>query len=117
MRIGIVGSRGYQNSQAIKDFIMNLPNDTVIISGGARGADSLAEYWAYVKQLKTLIIKPNWRANGKKAGFLRNTTIVENSDEIVAFWDGRSRGTLDTINKARSVGKKVTIIGLNPVSK
>jgi len=111
MRVGIVGSRNYPNLIDVEIWFKNniTPND-IIISGGARGVDSKAEILAYNLNISSLIIKPDWKANGMKAGFLRNTTIVENSDKLVAFWDGKSRGTKDSIDKARRKGIPVEII-------
>jgi len=51
-------------------------------------------------------VGPIW----KKAGFLRNTTIIENAEVVVAFWDGRSRGARDSIGKANKLKKDTFII-------
>lgn len=100
MRIAIVGSRNWEQWFLISDFIETLPPDTVIISGGAKGADSIAEKWAHEYGLTTEIYLPDWDKYGKSAGFLRNTEIVAHADMVVAFWDGQSKGTLNTIEQA-----------------
>jgi hypothetical protein len=56
-----------------------------------------------------IIIKPDWSI-GKRAGYLRNTDIITQSDMVIALWNGRSRGTLDSINKANALNKKVFIV-------
>jgi hypothetical protein len=55
-------------------------------------------------------VAADWTRHGKVAGFLRNTTIVESADVVVAFWGERSRGTGNTVAKARAAGKKVLVI-------
>jgi hypothetical protein len=54
--------------------------------------------------------KPAWDTEGKCAGLNRNTTIVRDSDVVIAFWDGKSTGTLDTIEKAKALGKPVGVV-------
>ena len=79
-----------------------------LISGGARGADRLAERFADEHNLKKIIHKPDWNKCGRAAGFMRNAKIIADSDVLVAFWDGKSRGTKDSIEKARK--KNITVI-------
>lgn len=112
MNIGVVGSREFPLGQKhlIVDFINSLPEDTLVVSGGAKGVDTWAVESAVANNLKWLIFWPDWDKYGKRAGFIRNQKIVDASDEIVAFWDGVSRGTMNTVRRAREAGKKVTII-------
>ena len=109
MKLGIVGSRTFNDYDKLKQVLSEkLP--FVLISGGAEGADSLAERFADENKLEKVIHLPNWNGEGKAAGFIRNARIVEDCDELVAFWDGVSRGTRDTIRKARKKGILVTIV-------
>jgi len=110
MRVAIVGSRGYSRSDKVREYVLALPSDTVVVSGGAAGVDSVAEITARKAGLKVDIYLPNWATLGRSAGFQRNVTIVENCDRVVAFWDGYSKGTSHTINLAHMAGKEVTII-------
>jgi len=110
--IAIVGSRDFNDYDALVKFIkekINLKDVESVISGGARGADSLAERFAYNFKFKTIIFKPDWNKHGKKAGFLRNILIIENADVVFAFWDGESRGTLLSINLAKEQNKKLYV--------
>lgn len=112
MKLAIVGSRSFTDYDKLKAELNKLPlihEVTEIVSGGARGVDKLAESYAYEYKLKMTVFKPNWDI-GKHAGFLRNTTIIQNSDAVVAFWDGKSTGTKDSIDKATKAGKPVLII-------
>lgn len=109
-RVGIVGSRNFTRLDVVAKYVSTLPPGTTVVSGGARGVDREAAIAAIRAGLLIDIYKANWDLHGSRAGFLRNTTIVEKSDRIVAFWDGESRGTKDTIDKARQAGKLVEIV-------
>lgn len=99
-RVAIVGSRGYPSPTPIEAFVARLPKDTIIVSGGARGVDSWAETAVGAAGLATRVHRADWDGLGRKAGPLRNAAIVADCDEVVAFWDGRSRGTLNTAIQA-----------------
>lgn len=111
MKYGVVGSRGFSNYDVMARALDNLglTSADTIVSGGAYGADALAEKYANAKGLATLIFKADWQKHGKKAGILRNQDIVDNSDVVIAFWDGVSRGTNNTINRTITAGKKLFI--------
>jgi len=114
-RIAIVGSRHYPRSDLVAAFVASLPADAVVVSGGAAGIDSFAEGAATARGLSTLIFRADWDGLGRKAGPIRNGQIVVASDEIVAFWDTRSRGTLHTIVTALEQRKPVRIFDANGV--
>ena len=84
-----------------------------IVSGGAKGADTLAEKFALENHLEMIVFKPDWKKFGKRAGFLRNTIIIENATIVFAFWDGKSNGTKDSIDKAEKLNKKVIVTIFN----
>jgi hypothetical protein len=112
MKVAIIGSRGFTDYELIKKTLKPL-GITLIISGGAAGADTLGEKYANENGIETLIFKPDWKTHGKIAGFLRNTQIVEASELVIGFWDGTSKGTKDSLDKANKLGKKVLIINTN----
>lgn len=111
MKIAIVGSRDYQHLERVHQYIRDcLVHEDVIISGGAKGVDTYAaEYGRYVL-LDVVVFYPEWSKYGKAAGMIRNQAIVDAADKVVAFWNGKSKGTADTIAKARKAGKPVEII-------
>jgi len=110
-KVAIVGSRNFSDYLLLKATLDKLDFvPTEIISGGAIGADSLGERYAKEHNIVTNIFLPNWAEHGKKAGFLRNSDIVEASDLVIAFWDSESKGTLDSINKAKKLGKDVQVV-------
>lgn len=108
MKIAIVGSRDFDRLDLVVDYVKNLPPGTVVVSGGARGVDRVAANTATSCGFPVVEYRADWTL-GKGAGFARNTMIVEQADRVVAFWDGQSRGTLDTINKARQAGRPVQV--------
>lgn len=117
MKLGIVGSRSFTDYEYFKECMRQFEKYEIscIISGGAIGADSLAEKYAFENEIPAKIFKPNYNLHGRKAPMLRNTTIVENSDMVVAFWDGVSGGTQDSINKARKLKKAVIIFRVDGI--
>jgi hypothetical protein len=110
MKIAIVGSRDYHDPSAVQACVSSLPPDTIVVSGGARGVDSWAERAARARGLAVEIHPANWDAYGKRAGFVRNYEIIKSADRVVAFWDGRSKGTAHSIRVARELGKELEII-------
>ena len=121
MRIAIVGSRTFTDYDKFHDLLMkalcefkvNIATGAVtFISGGAIGVDSMAEQFCKQYSWPCKVIKPDWNRYGKSAGFIRNTEIVEDADLVLAFWDGESRGTLDSIRKATLNKKPVYIVGV-----
>lgn len=113
MRIAIIGSRGFNDydklEKTLNEYLDKEDKVSMIVSGGARGADSLGERWAKENGIETLIFLPDWNKHGKSAGYIRNKDIIENSDLVIAFWDGVSKGTKHSIDIARSSGKEVII--------
>ena len=109
-KIAIVGSRDYQHLDRVRAYVESLPPDTVIVSGGARGVDREAEVTAKRCGLKVIVFYANWDKYGKSAGMKRNQLIVNESDQVVAFWDGKSPGTKNTIDRAKRANKPIQII-------
>ena len=109
MKTAIIGSRTFNDyafmCKKLQDF-----NITEVISGGAKGADTLAEAYAIQFEIPLTVFLPNWNKHGKSAGFVRNKEIVEHAEVVVAFWDGYSKGTEHSINIARAMKKVVHII-------
>lgn len=110
MRIGIVGSRGFKDYKLLKDTLDNFKSITAIISGGAKGADSLGTKYADNNGIEKIIHYPDWDEHGKSAGFVRNSDIVRDSDLVISFWDGKSKGTRDSIAKAYKTRTPIMVI-------
>jgi hypothetical protein len=112
-KVGIVGSRTFYNYDLLKntmDKLSSLLKISHVVSGGANGADKLGEQWAKENNIPTIIYEPEWNKYGKRAGFLRNKQIIEESNCVIAFWDSVSKGTLSSINLTKEYGKPIKII-------
>lgn len=118
-KIAIVGSRTFSNyilfSKALKETIQFEEIDE-FVSGGAKGVDSLIKVYAQSINISIKEFIPNW-SEGKSAGFNRNTKIVQYCDKLIAFWDNKSRGTKDSINKAIANNKLWKIIDINELKE
>jgi predicted Rossmann fold nucleotide-binding protein DprA/Smf involved in DNA uptake len=111
--IGIVGGRDFSDYQLAESKFLHLTKNidvSRIVSGGAKGVDTMAKMIAKKQGYEILEFLPDYNKFGRGAPLMRNTTIIENSDYVIAFWDGKSRGTLDSINKARKQGKPIKIV-------
>lgn len=110
MRLAVVGSRGFDDYEYLKATIEKINADIeCIISGGARGADSLAARYSREKGIALREYLPEYDKYGRGAPIVRNRLIVDDCDTLIAFWDGKSRGTRDSIDYARRQGRKVII--------
>lgn len=105
MRVGIVGSREFSQLDLVREYVRKLPEDSVVVSGGADGVDTIAAKEADNCGLDIDEKKPEIDKYGIPAAFhIRNQEIVNESDTIIAFWDGESDGTWSTISKAIKAG-------------
>ena len=90
MKVAVIGSRGL----LVDDLGAYLPKETTeIVSGGAKGIDTCARESALRHGLKLTEYLPEYSRYGRGAPLKRNITIIENADLVLAFWDGKSRGT------------------------
>lgn len=106
MKLAIIGSRGLN----IENLSRYIPDGvTEIVSGGARGIDTCARNYALKNGIKLTEFLPDYRQYGRVAPLKRNIQIVDYADEVIAFWDGKSTGTVYTIRQARLKNKKVTV--------
>ena len=111
-KIIVAGTRTFNNYQALRyilDTFIDALEDTdiEIVSGGARGADALGEKYAAEHSLPLKIFPAKWDQYGKRAGYLRNAQMADYADILVAFWDGKSKGTQHMINLAEHKGLDV----------
>lgn len=109
MKTIIFGSRTIRMSNEELQNIIHLSqlNVTEIISGCADGIDNDAIRYAIALDIPCLKFPANWKDFGRAAGVIRNSKMVEEADAAIGIWDGRSKGTLDTINKA--IKKKIPL--------
>ena len=114
MKLAIVGSRSYNDYDKFRSELEIIKKEygrsNEIITGCASGADALARRNAAENSISLKIFKADWKLNGRGAGLLRNSLIVETCDVLLAFWDGKSRGTNDSIDKAKKSDKRTLTI-------
>jgi len=110
MKTLIAGSREIKDYTIVLSAI-ELANFTIteIISGGAKGVDTLAIEWAIRNQIDCIIRPAKWDIWGKSAGYKRNVIMVEEAEQVIAIWDGKSKGTKHTIDIAKQKNKKLFI--------
>ena len=104
------GSRDWDNQEIVRAALQELDESSVVVSGAARGADSIAADLAREMGLEVWEFAADWEAYGKRAGMMRNLQMLDqNPDQVWAFWDGQSRGTAHTVRAARKRGIQVRI--------
>lgn len=115
-RIIIAGGRDFNDYNLLKEKVDNLISEKrkthqiYILSGKARGADSLGEKYANENGLNIVEFPADWDKHGKSAGYKRNLEMAENADALIAFWDGDSRGTKHMIDIAKEKNLPTRII-------
>lgn len=107
-KLAVVGSRGFRDDKLMAAYL-SAAKPSMVISGGARGADQLAETWARRNGVEAKIFLPDHKKY-RHPYHHRNRLIAEACDWLLAFWDGHSTGTKYTINYARRIGKPVEIV-------
>jgi SLOG family YspA-like protein len=122
MRLLISGSRNYNDYEAFKDNILKYYHDTerktgshridCIISGGARGTDTMAERFADEYNIPKEIYPADWNKYGRSAGPIRNRQMLKEGriGEVVCFMAKDSRGTADMLQAAIEAGKPAKVI-------
>lgn len=109
MRVAVIGSRGLY----VEDLGSYLPEGaTEIVSGGAQNVDASAREYALRHGLKLTEFLPEYSRYGRGAPLRRNIAIIESADLVLAFWDGRSKGTKHVIDNCKKRNIPVQIYGM-----
>ena len=114
-RVIIAGSRSFNNYALLREHCLSVLQEkmkthrVIIVSGHARGADSLGERFANELGFPFELHPAKWRLLGKAAGMVRNAEMAKCSDALIAFWDGESRGTRHMINFAKKRGLDISV--------
>lgn len=118
-RIIVAGGVHFNDYKALEntldEFFKCVSKDEIeIISGHARGADSLGERYAQEHDIKCTVFPADWKKYGRAAGPIRNKKMLEYAMEqqagLVAFWNGESKGTKNMISIAEKAGIEVKIV-------
>jgi len=108
MRVLVCGGRNYDNWNTVCWILEAFKSDkTLIIEGGASGADKLASKWAYENQVPNKCFPADWKVHGKAAGPIRNQQMLDEGkpDIVIAFPGGK--GTEDMVRRAKEAGIEV----------
>ena len=114
-RVIIAGGRDFENYGLLREkcdalLSRQAHKNIIVVSGAARGADLLGEWYAKERGYKVERYPADWKNNGKAAGSIRNAEMAENADALIAFWDGESRGTRNMIETATYKGLSVRVV-------
>lgn len=115
-KVIIAGSRSFADYEKLKSVCDSiLPNQyseprITILSGTSSGSDSLGERYAHERGYALQRHPADWKKYGKAAGPIRNRQMAENADVLIAFWNGRSKGTKNMIETAKKLGLIVETI-------
>lgn len=113
MRLIVAGSRTVHSAAYVWEKLDKIVGDNeveCVVSGGARGVDRLGESWAEARGIKVERFEAEWKARGRRAGYLRNVVMAKNATHLIAIWDGESKGTRHMIDIARGHGLQVRIV-------
>lgn len=86
------------------------PENIVIVSGHASGADALGERYAQERGYELETYPADWKVHGRAAGSIRNAQMASVAHALIAFWDGKSRGTKNMIDTAKKHNLHVAVV-------
>ncbi len=116
MNLVICGSRFFNDYESFEQIMLDFlsknnldVHSCIVISGGARGADKLAENFSYTHNYEFYEIPADWSTHGKSAGIIRNLQMLDVANHVVAFWDGKSPGTKHMIDTCKKRNIKNTV--------
>jgi predicted Rossmann fold nucleotide-binding protein DprA/Smf involved in DNA uptake len=110
VRVAIVGSRHFGEPERVAEYVNGLPPRASIITGSASGVDAAATKAARTRGLAVQVMPASFDevADTSKSA-ARNQRLVDACDVLVAFWDGASKGTRATVERALDSGKEVHV--------
>lgn len=107
MIVLFTGSRDWTNVDKVVEVMLELPPDTVIVHGGARGLDTIVDRVAKAIGLKVIPYPADWSTNDAREGLYRNSQMLHESkpDKVLGFRTKlNSKGTNDMLKKAGQSG-------------
>jgi predicted Rossmann fold nucleotide-binding protein DprA/Smf involved in DNA uptake len=110
VRVAIVGSRHFAEPERVAEYVEGLPARASIITGSASGVDAAATKAARTRGLAVQVMPASFdEAGDASRSAARNQKLVDACDVLVAFWDGSSKGTRATVERALDSGKEVHV--------
>lgn len=113
----VCGGRNFDDWPLVEEVLDRIAGTigppSLVVGGGATGADALGMRWAYQRRIMRRVFVANWRGDGKLAGMLRNQKMLDEGrpDLVVAFPGGA--GTADMLRRARNEGVRFLEVGTN----
>jgi hypothetical protein len=109
MKVIVAGGRDYADFEHVTAVLKSHSEITEVVSGLARGADMMGWNYAFSNDIPIEEFPADWEHNGKAAGILRNKEMGDYAEALIAFWDGKSKGTKHMIDYMKSLNKPVTV--------
>lgn len=111
MKTIIAGSRGITLYDILLRAVSETPwQITEVVSGRARGVDTLGELWAFRNNILLTKFPADWDRYGRQAGYVRNIEMGDYAEAALILWDGKSRGTGHMIDIAKAKGLQVKVV-------
>ena len=112
--IAVIGSRNFCDysffAEKLEHLLQNL-SDYSFVSGGCKdSADALIVRFCQENNFKLIEHLPDWELHKKAAGIIRNKLIINDATHIIAFWDGISKGTANSLKLAEKRNLPIKII-------
>jgi hypothetical protein len=113
LKVIVAGGRDFNDYNLLAeklDKLFSKRADVLIVSGMAKGVDSLAVKYAEENKLRVSEFHAKWQKFGNASGFRRNVEMARFADACVCFWNGKSPGTKHMIDTARRMNLKLRVI-------
>lgn len=111
MKCIIAGGRKFRNYQLLAEVLEEYKDKiSEVVCGCADGADSLGERWGREHGVPISYFPAQWDLYGNAAGPIRNAEMADYGDFLIAFWDGKSRGTANMIQAMKNKGKHGKVV-------
>ena len=113
MHLAIIGSRDLPGSPETVATAIAHHNlaPTAVLCGEARGPDTWGRLWAEQQGIPVISYPADWERYGRSAGMIRNREMINAADEVLALWDGKSKGAGQAIALAKRRGIPVYLVG------
>jgi len=110
MKVAIAGSRHYPDLSRVADYVSSLPPSWSIVTGSAAGVDATAARAARDRGLPVRVLGASFEeVRDADRAAERNQRLIDACDVLVAFWDGTSNGTRQTIDRALAAGRELHV--------
>jgi len=112
MKVIVAGGRDFDDARLLFAALNDISKEikiSEIVSGAAKGADSLGECWANLSKIQITNFEPDWKTYGTSAGPIRNKSMADYGDMLLLFWDGKSPGSRSMLSAMTKLDKPVKL--------